>query len=247
MRGKELAAGLVGVLALWQIAALVMQSTILPPPHEVLWALATGMGEGLGWHVLVSLWRIFLGTALAVAAGAPLGLLMGQNAAVRRWADPLIYVTYPVPKVVLLPIVLLFLGIGDTSKIALIFLILFYQVLVVVKDAAAAIRPELLLSVRSLGAGVWGLVRYVYFPACLPATITAVRLSVGTAIAVLYIAESFATRSGLGYYIMDTWQSLSYREMYSAVVAMSLVGLALYLVLDMLEARACRWVRAGSA
>ncbi|MCX6021163.1 MAG: ABC transporter permease [Chloroflexi bacterium] len=247
MRSRELAAGIATVLVLWQIAAWIVRSSILPPPAEVLWALVVGMEAGLGRHVLISLWRILAGTFLAVAVGAPLGLLLGQNATLRRWVDPLIYVTYPVPKVVLLPIVLLFFGIGDASKIVLIFIILLYQVLVVVKDAAAALRPELLMSVRSLGAGPWGLIRYVYFPACLPATITALRLSVGTAIAVLYIAESFATRAGLGYYIMDTWQSLSYREMYSAVVAMSVVGLALYLALDVLEARACRWVRAGHA
>ncbi|MBI4499150.1 MAG: ABC transporter permease [Chloroflexi bacterium] len=247
MRSRELALGLAMLLGLWQGAAMLVRSSILPVPGEVFLALASGLTGSLGWHILVSCWRMAAGTGLALLVGVPLGLLLGQSAGLRRWADPFIYVTYPVPKVVLLPIVLLFLGIGDASKIALIFLILLYQILVVVKDAAAGIRPELLLSVRSLGAGPWQLLRYVYLPACLPATITALRLSVGTAIAVLYIAESFATRSGLGYYIMDSWQSLSYQQMYSAVVAMSLVGLALYLGLDALEQRTCRWVKAGNA
>lgn len=247
MRSRELLVGLGTLVALWQGAALVVRSSILPLPGEVLTALATGLVDGLGWHILVSCGRMAAGAGLALALGVPLGLLLGQSPALRRWVDPFIYVTYPIPKVVLLPIVLLFLGIGDASKIALIFLILFYQILVVVKDAAAGIRPELLISVRSLGAGPLQMLRYVYLPASLPATITALRLSVSTAIAVLYIAESFATRSGLGYYIMDSWQSMSYQRMYSAVVAMSLVGLLLYLALDVLESRVCRWVKAGSA
>ncbi len=91
MRSRELAAGIATVLALWQIAAWAVQSSILPPPGEVLWALAVGMQEGLGMHVLISLWRILAGTFLAVAVGAPLGLLLGQNATLRRWVDPLIY------------------------------------------------------------------------------------------------------------------------------------------------------------
>jgi NitT/TauT family transport system permease protein len=116
---------------------------------------------------------------------------------------------------------------------------------VVVRDAAGGIRPELVLSVRSLGARRRQLYRYVYLPACLPAILTALRVSTGTAIAVLFFAESFATREGLGYYIIDTWASLSYTRMYAGVLAMSLLGLALYIGLDWLESRLCRWVKAA--
>jgi len=135
------------------------------------------------------------GMAIAVIFGVPSACGWGRAKKWDKIASPLVYVTYPVPKIVLLPIVLLFLGIGDTSKIFMISLILFYQVLVVVRDASTGIRPELIQSVRSLGARRRHLFRYVYLPACLPATLTALRVSTGTAIAVLYIAESFATRS----------------------------------------------------
>ena len=115
--------------------------------------------------------------------------------------SPFIYLTYPIPKVVLVPVVLLFLGIGDLAKIVIIFLILFFQILVLVRDQAAALRPELIQSVRSLGAGRRALFRFVYLPASLPAILTGVRQSIGTAVAVLYVAELFATQRGLGYYI----------------------------------------------
>jgi len=180
---------------------------------------------------------------LSVALATPAGLVLGQYPRVNRFFAPLIYLAYPVPKIVLLPIILLFLGIGDLSKIVVIFLILFFQILVVVRDQALAIRPELLYSVRSLGAGRRALLRFVYLPATLPAVLTSVRLSIGTAIAVLFFTESFATNAGLGYYvIVDTFQRIAYPEMYAGVVAMSLLGLVLYFVVDFLERTWCPYL-----
>ena len=96
---------------------------------------------------------------------------------------------------------------------------------------------------RSLGAGRRALFRYVYLPACLPAVLTSLRVSIGTAIAVLFIAESCATTSGLGYYIIvETWGRLDYAEMYAGVVAMSLLGLALYFAVDSIQRRMCPWL-----
>jgi NitT/TauT family transport system permease protein len=113
---------------------------------------------------------------------------------------------------------------------------------VVVRDEAANLHPELILSVRSLGAGRRALFRYVYFPASLPAVLTALRVSVGTAIAVLFIAEQSLTTYGLGYYIVvETYQVLKYPEMYTGIFAMSMLGLVLYLVIYHLELRVYRY------
>ena len=159
--------------------------------------------------------------------------MLGQSRVLDRLFSPVIYILYPIPKIVFLPVILLLLGIGNVSKIFIIFLILFFQILVVVRDEASALRPELIYSVRSLGAGRRALFRFVYLPATVPAALTALRVSVGTAIAVLFFAESFATTSGLGYYIIvESWGRLAYPEMYAGVVAMSLLGLLLYFVVD---------------
>jgi len=100
----------------------------------------------------------------------------------------------------------------------------------------------MILSVRSLGAGRRALFRYVYLPASLSAILTALRQSVGTAVAVLYVAELFATQKGLGYYIsLNGSTLLNYPAMYAGVVAMSLLGLGLYFSVDILERRLCRW------
>jgi len=86
--------------------------------------------------------------------------------------------------------------------------------------------------------------RFVYLPACLPAVLTSLRVGIGTAIAVLFFAESFATTSGLGYYIIvETWGRLAYPEMYAGVLAMSLLGLALYFAVNSLEQRMCPWLK----
>src|SRR5690606_28210055 len=108
-----------------------------------------------------------------------------------------VYILYPIPKIVFLPVVLLLLGIGNVSKIFLITLILWFQVLVVVRDHASGIRPELIHSVRSLGGGRRALFRFVYLPACLPAVLTAFRVSIRPALAVLFFDYSFASSSSL--------------------------------------------------
>ena len=245
MSKRSIVFTIIGILLVWQLAAFGVNSNLLPAPAAVLTSFVQGLGGKLGLHIAVSSWRLITSMVLAVLLAVPLGLVIGQSKGLDALVAPLIYITYPIPKVVLLPVVMLFLGIGDRSKIFIITLILFFQILVVVRDASHGVRPELIYSVRSLGATRFQVLRYVYIPACLPSTLTALRVSTGTAVAVLYVAESFATQSGLGFYIMDTWQALAYPKMYSAVVAMSVIGFAVYVGLDHLETRFCGWVHAG--
>lgn len=242
LRPWEIILTLLALLVFWHIAALIAQLPILPPPHRVLLTFFKEFPQNLGLHFLASLYRVIGSIGLAVLLAAPAGLILGQSSRLNRVFAPLVYLLYPIPKVVLAPIILLFLGVGDFPKIIIIFLILFFQILVLVRDSAAAIRPELLLSVRSLGAGRRALFRFVYLPASLPAVLTAVRQSIGTAVAVLYVAELFATRWGLGYYIYLNGSTLfNYTAMYAGVLAMSLLGMGLYFTVDALEKRLCRW------
>lgn len=240
-RSGVLLAGL-ALLLVWQVVALLVDRPLLPPPLVVLRSFFVELPGALGEHLVVSLWRVLASIGLALLAAVPLGLILGQSERANRILSPLIYLLHPIPKVVFVPIVLLFFGIGDFPKILIIFLILFFQVLVLVRDQAASIRPELVDSVRSLGAGRRALFRFVYLPATLPAVLTAVRQSIGTAVAVLYVAELFATQRGLGYYIYLNGSTLfDYPKMYAGVVAMSLLGLALYFTADGLHQRLCRW------
>jgi NitT/TauT family transport system permease protein len=238
------AGALVALLILWQAAAIATRRPILPPPTQVAAALASELPGALGRHLAASLYRVTASIALSITAAAPLGLALGQSRRLNHIAAPFIYILTPIPKVVLVPIVLLILGVGDLAKIAIITMILFFQILILVRDAAAGIRPELLTSVRSLGAGGRALFRFVYLPASIPAILTAVRQSIGTAVAVLYVAELVATRYGLGYYIYVQGSTLfNYPRMYAGVIAMSALGLALTYAVDTAERRLCTWCR----
>jgi NitT/TauT family transport system permease protein len=243
MKKRDVLFATIGLLLFWQLAAMLLDRPILPTPVEVARVFVEELGEGLIIHFLASLWRVVASMLLAVALAAPAGLVIGQSPRLNRLFSPLIYILYPIPKVVFVPIILLILGIGDIPKIFLIFLILFFQILVLVRDQAANLAPQLIHSLRSLGAGRRALFRFVYLPASLPAILTALRQSVGTAVAVLYIAELFATTSGLGYYIYYKGSTLlNYPAMYAGVVAMSLLGLMLYFSVDWLERRLCPWL-----
>ncbi len=240
-RDGLLAIGILGLF--WQGTAMLVQRPILPAPGTVLVTFAHEMPHELGRHFVVSLYRVVISIALSVTLAAPVGLMLGQSATLNRLFSPFIYLLYPIPKVVLVPVVLLFLGVGDLSKIFIIFMILFFQILVLVRDSAMNIPPALLLSVRSLGAGRRALFRFVYLPASVPAILTAVRQSIGTSVAILYVAELFATQWGLGYYIYYNGSTLfDYPAMYAGVMAMSLLGLGLYFGVDLLERRVCRWL-----
>jgi NitT/TauT family transport system permease protein len=243
MKRRDLALASLALLLLWQMAALLVNQPILPSPIRVIQAFFDELLHGsLLEHFLASLWRVVASTALSILLAAPAGLVLGQSKRLDSIFSPAIYLVYPIPKVVFVPLLLLFFGFGDLSKILVIFLILFFQILVLVRDQAAALRPELILSVRSLGAGRRALFRFVYLPASLPAILTALRQSVGTAVAVLYVAELFATQRGLGYYIYFQGSTLfNYPAMYAGIVAMSLLGLGLYFLVDWLEKRLCRW------
>jgi ABC-type nitrate/sulfonate/bicarbonate transport system permease component len=230
------------LLVVWQLLAMVVNLSILPPPLTVFRVFLQELPRGLSTHFLFSLWRVFAGMALSVLVAAPVGLAVGGSRTLNRIFSPFIYLLYPIPKVVFVPVVILFLGIGDVAKITIMFLILFFQIVVLVRDQAAGLPPQLIQSLNSLGAGRRALFRFVYVPASLPAILTALRQSIGTAVAVLYITELSATRYGLGYYIYYNGSTLlDYPAMYAGVMAMSLLGLGMYFTVDWLERKWCPW------
>ncbi len=242
----NLALALIIFFACWTALAAYLHRNIMPYAWEVIPVFVEEMHGELWDHTYISAERVLKAIALATLIATPVGLGLGQIRVLNRIFSPLIGLVHPIPKVVFLPVILVVLGIGETSKVFLIALILFFQILVVVRDEAASLRPELIQSVRSLGAGRRALFRYVYLPASLPAVLTALRVSIGTAIAVLFIAEQTATRQGLGYYIMQrTWAAQKFEKMYAGILAMSLLGLILYVVVDLLERIVGRWRQAG--
>lgn len=241
MRKRDLLTTSLIVLLIWQIIAMLLQRDILPTPVAVARSFVENFGV-LAGHFIASGFRVIVSIIIAVALAVPAGLGMGQIPTLNRLFSPPIYIIYPIPKIVFFPIILLFFGATEFSKILIIVLILFFQILVPVRDEALNLRPELLNSVKSLGAGRRALFRFVYLPSSWPIVLTTVRLSVGTAVAVLYFTEVTATLLGLGYYIFLTSSTLfDYAATYAGAMAMGLLGLTLYYFVDWLEKRLCPW------
>ncbi len=229
-------AGIAMFFVLWQLLALLVSRPILPSPLVVVPLFFKNIAGDLGLHFLASAARVLAAIVLATIFAAPLGLALGQMPRLDRVMGPLIAIIYPIPKIIFLPVIYVLMGISDLSKITLIAIIIFFQILVVVRDEAAGLKKELILSVKSLGAGRRALFRYVYIPASIPGILTALRISVGTAVAVLFIAEQSLTSFGLGYYIViETYQVLLYPEMYTGIMGMGLLGVLLYFAIYSIE------------
>lgn len=224
----------------WYGMSLLLQSPALPTPNEAILRFVKLAPELLP-HALVSLYRITAAMIVGMALAVPLGLLMGRSEKLDRILAPILFLTYPIPKVVFLPVLMVLLGLGDAPKIVLIAVVVMYQALVTSRDAARAIPEKSIESIRSLNASPWQVAWHVIIPASLPSTFTTLRINTGTAIAILFLSESMAGTSGLGYYIVNAWGSLDYPSMFAGIIAMAFMGAAIYETINLLERRLTRW------
>ena len=229
------------LLISWQIAASALSAEALPGPLSVIASFVKEMAGPMASHFFISTYRVLTSMLLALITAVPLGIAMGRMEGLDALASPLVYLTYPVPKIAFLPLVLLIFGIGDSSKIFLIAFILFFQILVTTRDASREIPREYILSMRSLAANRMQKALHLVLPAVLPSILTSLRISIGTAIAVLFFVESFATNHGLGFFILDAWSRLDYRSMYAGIVGMGFLGVVLYEGVEILDRVLCRW------
>lgn len=235
---------IVFILAGWQLTAWAVGNPVLPGPFDAI--PMVGMYFGDLWPAfLVSLYRVVAAMLIGTVLAIPLGLMCGRSPRVDAVFAPVLYFLYPLPKVVLLPVLVVLMGLADAPKIALIALTIFFQVLVTVRDAAQSVPEESVVSMRSLGAGRWDVYRHVIIPATLPELFTALRISSGTAVAILFFAESLAGSTGLGYFIVDAWALLAYPKMFAGIIAMALLGVVLYEAFDVAERRLTRWRARG--
>lgn len=238
--------GAIFIIAIWWIMHLFYNSSVIPSPYIVIVNFFHKLLPVLLPHLAMSLYRIITAVALAVIAGISIGLLTGINKNVDQFISPVIYLLYPIPKIAFLPIFMLLFGLGDSSKIILIMVIVIFQIIVTTRDSVKNINPEYFNSARSVGVKGWKIYRHVIFPAILPQILTALRITVGTSIAVLFYAENFATQYGIGYYIMNSWIMVNYVDMFSGILAISILGLLIFKAIDILEEKYCHWVKVGN-
>jgi NitT/TauT family transport system permease protein len=235
------------LLLLWTLLSLIVgvivpgpKARALPNPILAFTALYHSW-NALGEHFLMSGLRTVLGLLLAIIVATPLGLVIGHEEVLDRLFAPILYITYPIPKIVFLPLLFVLFGLGNLPVILLIALIVAFQTLLAARDAARNVPSDYILSVRSAGANKWQLYRHVIIPASLPAVLTSARISIGISIAALYLAEIAGVNTGLGYFLHISRIRFRYDDMFAGIMVMGLLGFLLYLVLDLLERFLCRW------
>lgn len=235
--------GTVFVIALWWVLALAINSPALPTP-DATWPALVDNFTRIMPEFWTSLGRIALSMLIGTVLGVPAGLWIGRSRRGDQIFGPVLYVLYPVPKIVFLPVLFILFGLGGQAKVILIAIAIFFQMVVTMRDAAKNVPQGAVVSLRSLGATKGQILREVVLPASLPDLFTALRITTGTAVAVLFIAESMAGSSGLGYYIMHAWSLLEYEQMFAGIIAMAVLGVVIYEVFEILEYRLTKWRRA---
>ncbi|MEN6349520.1 MAG: ABC transporter permease [Syntrophomonas sp.] len=229
------------VIILWQAVSGILKLPIIPSPAVVFINIAAIFSSKIQIHAFYSLGRILAGIALSIFIGVPLGYLMGYFNRIDKILSPLVYFTYPVPKLALLPVVMLLFGLGEVSKLTMIVLIVIFQIIITSRDAVKNIPQETFRSLQSLGASKVQTFTEIIAPASLPEVLTATRLALGTAISILFFTETFGTEYGMGYFIMDSWMRVNYLDMYSGIVVLSFMGFCIFTAIDLIENRICSW------
>jgi NitT/TauT family transport system permease protein len=236
--------GVVVLAALWEFLPRwgVVDAYFIPPLHVVLqawWKLAE---SGVLWQdIKASLVRSGAGFAIAVAIGIPLGATIAWSRPVREFFQPVLEVFRNTAALALLPAFTLVLGIGETSKIAIVTYACFFPILLNTISGVAGVDPQLLRTARVLGLSPVGTFRKVVLPAALPTIFTGVRIAGSVAILVLIAAEMVGANSGIGFLINYAEFNFLIPKMYAAIITASALGLAVNYGLVAIERRFSRW------
>ena len=216
------------LLALWELLAQlkVIDGRFFPPPSRIFVAAVALIRSGeLLTHLNASLLRIVLGFALGALIGVPVGLALGAFRVLRVMFDPILSALYVIPKIAILPLIMLIFGLGEGSKIAIVALATFFVVAINSLGGVRQVDPILIEAGRNFGAGGLQMFRHVILPGALPSIFTGLRLGAGTALLVIIAAEFVAANEGIGFLIWRSWTTLVTENMFVGLVVISALGL----------------------
>ena len=232
------------LLCVWELLARfhVVNPLFFPAPSSIVEKFTQLAGSGELWvNVGVSLRRLFWGFVIGGLPALVLGIVMGLSKPVRLFFNPLVASTYPIPKSALLPLVLLIFGLGESSKIAMVAMGVFYPVLMNAVTGVLQI-PNIYFDVgKNFGANRWKVFLTIALPGAAPFIFTGIKLGVGMGLILISIAEMVGATSGLGYMIWNAWQLMDVETMYVGLFVIAFLGFAFSLVLDEAERRLLPW------
>jgi taurine transport system permease protein len=223
------AATVVGLIVAWAVAARlqVIDPVFLPSPASVAQKFVAVATDGssnatLLEHTLASLQRMLAALLLAIVTAIPVGILTGMNRVAQAIVDPLIEFYRPIPPLAYLPLIVIWCGIGEPSKVLLIWLAIFAPLAIATQQGVKRVKPGRVRGARALGATHWQIVRYVVIPSAAPDVLTGIRIGLGVGWSVLVAAELIAATRGLGFMIQSAAQFLE-----TDVVVMGIIVIAL--------------------
>jgi ABC-type nitrate/sulfonate/bicarbonate transport system permease component len=240
----------VGLLLLWEFVSRtgLLDQRFFPPPSSILSTFyyllfKAPWDQALIHHVLISLGRGIIGFVLGAIPAILLGAVMGLVPMVRAAIQPIVGAVFPIPKVAILPLIMLVFGIGEESKWAIIAIGVFFQVLIATATGVANIDKIYLDVGRNFKASRLATFYTIALPGALPTIFAGLRLGWGTALLLLVTAEMVSTDGGLGFLIWKAWQTLSVEDMYVGLVTIAFIGIVSFWLLDAIEARLLPWKR----
>ncbi|MFS0723640.1 ABC transporter permease [Paenibacillus sp. 1P07SE] len=232
---------LIGVWLLLSTSGAV-NPIFLPPPQAVLAELFIQLGSAEYWgHIGISVFRVFSGFALACAIGIPLGILAGTFKFSEAFIEPLMEFIRYMPAVAFIPLIMVWAGIGESSKILLIFIGCFFQLVLMVADLTRRVPHDLLHASFTLGASRWQAIDSVLIKAIRPQLMHTLRLILGWAWTYLVVAELVAVNSGLGYTIMKAQRFLNTEQIFVGLIVIGLLGLITDRIMAYLNKRMFPW------
>lgn len=225
----------------------LMSRLLLPPPGEIVATAGELWADGyvrvpLWEHVAVSLARALVAFIAAIITGVPIGLLMGMSAAVKASLDPFVQFLRPLPKLALIPLVIVWFGIGEVSKFILIYLATVLTVIVAAAAAVLNVKEGRVRVADALGVSKYQLFRYVIFPSALPELFIGVRMAIGIGWTTLIAAEMIAASSGLGWMVINASSYLRTDVVMIGILLLGITGYALDLALVALQRAVVPWM-----
>ena len=235
-------AAVFGLLALWEIAARALPITGLPPAGAALRQLPVILSDPEAlFDILDSMRRMVMGFAIAVVLGLPLGLIMGRSRAVAQFFNPLLMVIYPVPKAALMPIIMLWLGVGDASKLLVIVLGVSLPVIYHSYQGARAVEEKMLWSAAGMGMGRARRLLRIVLPAALPEILTGCRTGIVIALITMITSEMIARQTGAGNILFNALDMAQYDTVYAMILIISALGIVTDAAFERASAALAGW------
>jgi NitT/TauT family transport system permease protein len=231
-----------GLLAVWQVAALALNNDSFPTALDSIRAIPSILGDKESLvNILASLRRMAVGFGVAVVVSIPLGLIMGRSRGVASFFNPLLMVIYPVPKAALMPIIMLWLGVGDLSKTLVIFLGVSLPVIYHSFEGAKAVEEKMLWSGAAMGLSALERLIRIVLPAALPDILTGCRTGLVLALITMVTSEMIARQSGAGNILFNALDMGQYDTVYAMIIIVGAMGICLDAAFERMRERLVRW------